>query len=381
MPKAKIITTSSDSAIVEPFELRSGTTTRLVFKPQVVNNKVDDSKPVKGELVWQRRGGSQSQKEWEDESAFKLTSMTAGSGVKLELRTGELYLLTQIVRGLYGVFWKNGNKLPQDGQEFDLVDYAKAAKTLDSFGNAAELLEVVGDDGFVSLVQLLARQENTVQVISALAGLNLSDLSELNALVGVGFLKQALSVWNSHREDGDEEFWQKTLSEYAFVLSQVFSMPVVVIGEKAHVGGKNVNNKGGKQTDFLLKSALTNHVLLVEIKTPVTELLDGTAYRQNVFAPSRELGGSVAQIGSYKLKLSKEFDSLRSETLDTAGETIRYAEPRCLVIIGSTAQLDTPAKQDSFELYRRGLTNTEVITFDELFSKIGVLLKLLQGET
>ena len=140
-----------------------------------------------------------------------------------------------------------------------------------------------------------------------------------------------------------------------------------MIGEKAHVGGKNVNNKGGKQTDFLLKSALTDHVLLVEIKTPVTDLLDNTAYRQNVFAPSKELSGSVTQIGSYKQKLSKEFDSLRTETIDTTGEEVRYAEPKCLVIVGDTAQLDTAAKQDSFELFRRGLRNTDVITFDELF--------------
>ena len=380
MPKAKITTTSADSAIVEPFELRAGGTTRLVFKPQIVNNKVDHSKPVKGELLWQRRGGSQKDEEWEDESHFKLSAMTAGTGVTIELRTDELYLLTQIVRGLYGVFWKKGNRLPRNGEEFELADYAKTAKTLDSFGNAAELLQVAGEDEFVSLVQLLAKQENASQVISALAGLKFSDLSEINALAGIGLLKKALDVWNTHSSDADEEYWQTTLSEFSFVLSQVFSTPVVVIGEKAHVGGKNVNNTGGKQIDFLLKSALTDHVLLVEIKTPVTDLLDDTAYRKNVFAPSKDLSGSVIQIGSYKLKVSKEFDSLRTETLDTMGESIRYAEPRCLVIIGNTTQLDSPAKKDSFELFRRGLSNTDVITFDELFCKVDVLVKLLQGE-
>lgn len=306
--------------------------------------------------------------------------MTAGSGIKLELKTEELYLLTQIVRGLYGVFWKNGNKLPRNGEEFELADYAKAAKTLDTFGNAAELLEVAGVDGFVSLIQLLAKQENASQVIQALSGLNYTDLNDLNALAGISLLKKSIDLWNENETNADEEFWQKTLSEYSFVISQVFSSPVVVIGEKAHVGGKNINNKGGKQTDFFLKSATTNHVLLVEIKTPVTELLDNSAYRQNVFAPSRELSGSVTQIGSYKLKLSKEFDSLRTETLDTTGENIRLVEPRCLVIIGNTSQLDTAAKVDSFEMFRRGLRNTDVITFDELFCKVSLLVTLLQGE-
>lgn len=380
MPNARITTTSADSAVVEPFELRPGNTTRLVFKPVLVNNKADETKPVKGELIWQRRGGSQKDEPWEDENHFKLTTMTSGTGIKLELRTEELYLLTQIVRGLYGVFWKNGNRLPRDGDEFELADYAKAAKTLDTFGNAADLLEVAGADGFVSLIQLLARQENASQVIRALSGLDFSDLNDINALAGISLLKKSLDLWTTNATNADEEFWQKSLSEYSFVVSQVFSSPVVVIGEKAHVGGKNINNKGGKQTDFLLKSAMTDHVLLVEIKTPVTELLDGSPYRQNVFAPSKELSGSVTQIGSYKLKLGKEFDSLRTETLDTTGEAIRLVEPRCLVIIGNTSQLDTAAKVDSFEMFRRGLRNTDVITFDELFTKVGLLVKLLQGE-
>jgi hypothetical protein len=77
MPKAKIITTSRDSAVVEPFELRSGNTTRLVFKPALVNNKSDETKPVRGHLVWQRRSRSEKDADWEDESEFKLTRMTA----------------------------------------------------------------------------------------------------------------------------------------------------------------------------------------------------------------------------------------------------------------------------------------------------------------
>lgn len=48
MPKAKITQTGPDSATVEPFVLRPGETTRLVFKPQLVNNKQDENKPVRG---------------------------------------------------------------------------------------------------------------------------------------------------------------------------------------------------------------------------------------------------------------------------------------------------------------------------------------------
>ena len=51
--------------------------------------------------------------------------------------------------------------------------------------------------------------------------------------------------------------------------------------------------------------------------------------------------------------------------------------------VGASAhadQLDNNAKKDSFEHFRRGLRSTEIITFDELFRKVQVLLALLEGE-
>ena len=104
MTKAKITQTSSDSADVEPIVLRPGELTRLVLKPQIVNNARDKTKPVRGHLLWQKRGKSKVGEEWADEAHLNLSHMKAGSGIKLELNTDELYLLTQAVRGLYGVY-------------------------------------------------------------------------------------------------------------------------------------------------------------------------------------------------------------------------------------------------------------------------------------
>ena len=118
MTQAKITQTGPDSAVVEPIVLRPGDLTRLVFKPQIVNNKQDENKPVKGHILWQKRGKSEAGEEWADETHTKLSHMTAGSGIKLELSTDELYLLTQAVRGLYGVYWKHGKRLPKTGEDY-----------------------------------------------------------------------------------------------------------------------------------------------------------------------------------------------------------------------------------------------------------------------
>ena len=60
--------------------LRPGATTRLVFKPLVVNNKQDRDKPVRGHLLWQKRKKSEQGEEWADEAHLSLTSMTGGFG-------------------------------------------------------------------------------------------------------------------------------------------------------------------------------------------------------------------------------------------------------------------------------------------------------------
>ena len=303
--------------------------------------------------------------------------MTAGSGIKLELTTDELYLLTQAVRGLYGVFWKHGKRLPKTGDEFDLADYAQAAKTLDALDSAAQVIEAAGQDGFVSLLKWLAGNKNSLKVIDALPKLELADLAEINSMAGIGMLRKVLAIWQANKTNADEGFWQATLQQYSFVFSQVFSTPVVVFGTKAYVGGKNLEGAGGKEPDFLLKNELTSHVLIVEIKTPETPLLGQSVYRPpDVFAVSRDVSGAVGQIGRYKDEFLRHYSDLY---LKSEGQFL-LADPRCLVVVGSTGQLDTVAKKDSFEFFRRGQRGTEIITFDELFRKVEVLLRLLEGK-
>lgn len=377
MTKAKITQTSADSVVVEPIVLRPGVLTRMVFKPQIVNNKQDENKPVKGHVVWQKRGRSDIEEEWADEANMKLSQMTAGSGIKLELNTDELYLLTQAVRGLYGVYWKHDKRLPISGEEFDLTEYAQVAKTLDTLDSAAQLIEAAGQESFVSLMKWIVSHENSRKVIENLSKLDLADLAEINTLAGIGALKQAMATWEANKENSSESFWQETLTKYSFVFSQIFSTPVVMFGSKVYVGGKNVEGVGGKEPDFLFKNEVTSHLLIVEIKTPATELLSKSPYRPpNVFAATRELAGSVTQVARYKDTFLHNYGNLRNETT----EPFRLVDPKCLVVIGNTAQLDLEGHRESFEHFRRAIRGTEIITFDELFKKVEILLHLLEGK-
>ena len=78
----------------------------------------------------------------------------------------------------------------------------------------------------------------------------------------------------------------------------------------------------------------------------------------------------------YKDTFLRKYGNLRVET----PEPFRLVDPRCLVVIGNTGELDTEGKRESFEHFRRALRGTEIITFDELFRKVEVLLHLLEGK-
>jgi len=176
-----------------------------------------------------------------------------------------------------------------------------------------------------------------------------------------------------HKDSDDEELWQQLLTENIFILEQVCSWPVNIVGEKMYVGGKNINNKGGSIIDYLLKNTLTNNVTLVEIKTPKTRLLKNSEYRTGIYNIDDELSGAVMQVLNYRDTLLKNYQSLN------VGELFDAFNPKCVIVIGHAKQeLTGKNKRKTFELFRNQLSGVEVITYDELVQKTQNLIKVLE---
>ncbi len=184
-------------------------------------------------------------------------------------------------------------------------------------------------------------------------------------------------MWNREKDNDDETFWQTELAKHSFVLSQVFSSPVVFFAEKAFIGGKGIENRGGKYPDFLMKTALTSNLLIIEIKTPATKLL-GSVYRSpNVYGPSTDLAGAVVQIARYKDTLLKHFAVI---SLESEEDKVFHAlSPQCVIVAGHTSRVSEKGRRESFELFRNNLRECSVITYDELFAKTQCLIDLLEG--
>lgn len=118
----------------------------------------------------------------------------------------------------------------------------------------------------------------------------------INTLVGVGRLKKALGVWNKNKTNQNESFWQNFLMENSFILSQVFSFPAIILQSQVFVGGQGIAPSGGKISDFLVANKFTRNVVLIELKTPATKLLEKSEYRKRVYSFSRDITGSVTQV-------------------------------------------------------------------------------------
>lgn len=194
--------------------------------------------------------------------------------------------------------------------------------------------------------------------------------------MGLATVKNALEYWRRNQSKDDEDFWHEALKERAYVLSQVFSYPIVMIGSSAYLGGKQIDNRGGKLADFLVATESTQSMIIIEIKTPQTNLL-GAKYRDDAFPFSSQLSGAIVQVLNYRQKLMENFRNVTA----SMQKSLTPSEPRCLVIAGhATKQLTSESLRTNFELQRERLQGVSVITYDELFRKLELFIELLEGQ-
>jgi hypothetical protein len=372
MQEIIIKSTSRVTAEAPDIALRENETTRLLFRPIIIDNPNDKGACIKGSFLFQRKSKNA---QWEDFETISLASLKMGEGYKLGLDSAELLKFMKEIVPLYKLYREVGVLKGQ-------TKYVRATPQLELLANLPEsdisnyldTNTTIGTSLLAKLLNWAVNLDDPTLLINHLVELNPTSLGKLNAAIGLQSLKNALSAWELNTNNSDEEFWQKSLAEHSFVLEQVFSWPVSIVKEKAYLGGKSIHNTGGNIVDFLVRNRLTQSAALIEIKTPSTQLLGG-AYR-NVYNTSNELSGSIMQTLNYKHSLQENFAPLTNGQEDLFDSF----NPQCAVIIGNASvELDSKSKTKSFELFRHQFPGLVVITFDELFSKTRQLINLLEN--
>ena len=108
---------------------------------------------------------------------------------------------------------------------------ALASMTDEELTAVIEGQQSIGAEALSRLITWASHADNFTLLFRRLQQLGQHNLVNLNSALGVASLKQALKQWYDNRGNDDEEFWQKLLSEQAFVLEQVFQIPIVVIND------------------------------------------------------------------------------------------------------------------------------------------------------
>lgn len=179
-----------------------------------------------------------------------------------------------------------------------------------------------------------------------------------------------------------ERVWQLLFEENPWMLGATLSSQLLTSWSEDRleqiVDGFDIAG-AGKRTDALMRTAgRVRSMVFVEIKTHRSKLL-AAEYRAGCWSASAELSGGVAQLQGTVHRAVEEIGSrLASRDTDGSempGDVTYLVRPRSVLVVGELPELqgtgggDHPDKIRSFELFRRGLNEPEIVTFDELLAR------------
>jgi hypothetical protein len=350
MVSLKVESVAPSASKVEDIIIRENKNSRLLLRPILVDNDSNEEACVKGSIIYQKKNDLGEYRE--DKNVFDLRKVKKGECARFELKSEEVLVILQKYDMLKELYKK-------EGLNFGETTYCITEGDLEEVWNQ------------------LSKFKNRDKLIEALKKLSDEDIDNLSFMVSVGKIDKMLEIWQLNKENSNENFWQNEFSQNGWILSQIFACPYVCINDKPYVGGKSIQNIGGVLSDLLMKQCDSKNIAFIEIKTPASKLMSNSLYRgvkdedvNAVYSNHFELSGSINQVLNQRNVFLREHSSKRDESRD-------YENPKCVVIIGNKGNL-TDGQLRNFDLFRHNLPNIEVVTFDELFSKIQMLKDIFQ---
>jgi hypothetical protein len=349
MEKITVTATSRQtSKVEEPIILSQGEREQTIFDPELLDNPNHPEQSVMGKLII-----TKTSKAFGGFDSPKITRSTIGAGQAVEIHFNhtQTYNLFQGLKKLY--------------------DFKAANHTRN--GTRTYIEE---DDQLIRLQELIKDGGKLVTLLEATSA---SDLDIISTALNVENLIRLKKQLDANINNDDESFWQEFFTENTAVLSLIFVAPIIFCGDKVYVGGKGMDNTGGKYPDFIYKNIKTKNAVLIEIKTPQTPLMENKLYREDTYSISKALAGSVSQVHMQGDTLVKTYRAQSGDASDKGIEIpYKVNHIESIIVIGNTSSLSEPQKR-CFDLFRNDLRRVKIVTFDEIQEKINILLELLQG--
>lgn len=345
MEKESISLKRTSKVTLEATDLvvRETDTTRLILRPLVVDNPNNSEDSVKCWIIAQKKGLNET---WDNSEGFSLSNLKKGEWSKFELKTEDVTKILGALEAIKDQYKKMG--LLWVGK-YSLIK-----------GEEAKLLSE------------LARFDRAM-LVEKLKNVTPEHLENLSETIKLSRLDDLIKKIEESFSNQDEEFWQKLFVNEAWLLSQIFSQPVVVLRNKPYLGGKGIENTGGQYSDLLVQNLITKNTAIVEIKTPSTKLL-GQTYR-STYCMDVELTGAINQVLKQRQEYLNQYYTLKAES----STDFMAVNPKCFLVVGDLEKFATDKeKLHAFEGFRNSIKDVEIITYSELRNKLVAFRDLLK---
>ena len=351
--------TSHFQKINEPIIIDEGETTRKVFVANTNDTKTESGETVSGTLLHQRK----SKKDiWENVQAINLNTLKSGEGVKIPLHSKQVKALYDGLTKIY--------ELSTKGIEFGKREFV--------VGTTDEIIIVPSKRK--EYIDKLIMEGHSEEIWRELIESH-PDLATKLSLARIQSNREnALKEFEKSIDDKtkNEKYWRNYFTNNSWIFGYGLDYKFLTItSDQPNYGGENYTGKGKQKGDYLThsESSKAKFTILVEIKRPDSLLLakrpktgDYIRYRNGAWLLGSELFGGVSQLQVNCKTWQRDSEELKNRALFKKG--IFTVQPKGILVIGSTIQFEDKLEQlTSFELYRRGLSNIEVITYDELFER------------
>lgn len=179
--------------------------------------------------------------------------------------------------------------------------------------------------------------------------------------------------WKKYKE----EYWHDLFLRYKHILSQIFYHPVKFIDKETIVEfwDRKRNGEWEKKIDFWYDSTVSP--ILVEIKTSITPLITSpkrwnkNKWTEFAYSVSSELSSAINQLLVYMEKFKIEVSNDRNFNDYNFERNLRG-----LLIIGDKRLLNDQQLKE-FNLFRSQFKDIEIVTYDELLSRITSYYKFI----
>ncbi len=356
--------TSSHSAKVEDRVLGTTETTKTLLRPQVVDNPNIPHARIKIALVHQRKKRDNT---WEDEPSPPLSSMKAGEVKKFSLDCAKTLKLFEELKNLYAIGETTG------------VPFGQTKLVV-----APEEELIRADASRSRVIRSLLQKDYSEEIWRALIE-DKPDLATKFALARIQSERlTALSEFEANlTKDRNESWWQCFFELNTWIFGYGLNYRVLKqIAPQPSYGGTDVRGRGSQRGDYLHRTeAEKKFTVLLEIKRPDTPLLGNSEYRSGAWRVGEDLVGGVSQLQVN----CRQWESSGSRTEENrellVGEGVFTVQPKGILVVGGLSQLDSLAKRNTFELFRRNTVNPEVLTFDELLERARFICQQRSADT